>query len=188
MTVTVHSSAIVESSEIGDGSAIWAFVHVMPGAVIGEQCKIGDHSFIEGGAVIGNRVTIKNNALIWHGVMIGDDSFIGPNVVFTNDLNPRAHVPSGPEDWVDTVVESGVSIGANSTVVCGITIGHDALIGAGTVVTQNVDSHALVVGNPGRIVGWVCRCGRKLPVNLICSNCQRKYDKQNNGLGEVAHD
>lgn len=183
----IHPSAIVESESIGDGTMIWAFVHIMDGAVVGSNCKIGDHTFIESGAVVGDRVTVKNNSLIWHGVNIGDDVFVGPNVVFTNDINPRAHHASGPEDWLDTQVEAGVSIGANSTIVCGLTLSRHAMVGAGSVVTKNVRQNELVAGNPAHHLGWVCECGQRLERDLSCGACGRKYGEGDNGLEEVEH-
>lgn len=185
MPVKIHPTALVESGAVGDGTMVWAFVHIMDGAVVGARCKIGDNSYIESGAVIGDGVTIKNNSLIWHGVHIGDDVFVGPNVVFTNDMNPRAHMPSGPEDWLDTEVERGVSIGANSTIVCGTTLRANAMIGAGSVVTKDVKRHELVAGNPARALGWVCECGKRLGSDLVCSVCGRKYVEGDTGLEEI---
>ena len=185
--INIHPSAIVESESIGDGTMVWAFVHIMDGAVVGSNCKIGDHSFIESGAVVGDRVTVKNNSLIWHGVTIGNDVFVGPNVVFTNDMNPRAHRASGPEDWLDTYVEAGVSIGANSTIVCGLTLSSHAMVGAGSVVTRDVRRHELVAGNPARHLGWVCECGERLDDGLSCAACGRKYAESDDGLEETEH-
>ncbi|MEX0797439.1 MAG: acyltransferase [Acidimicrobiia bacterium] len=185
MAVKIHPTALVESDSVGDGTMVWAFVHIMDGAVVGARCKIGDNTYIESGAVIGDGVTIKNNSLIWHGVHIGNDVFVGPNVVFTNDMNPRAHMPSGPEDWLDTNVERGVSIGANSTIVCGTTLGENCMIGAGSVVTKDVERHELVAGNPSRRLGWVCECGKRLDDGLVCSECGRKYVEGDAGLEEI---
>jgi UDP-2-acetamido-3-amino-2,3-dideoxy-glucuronate N-acetyltransferase len=185
--VQVHESALVESDLVGSGTVVWAFAHIMAGAVVGEDCKVGDHAFIESGAVVGNRVTVKNNALIWHGVHIGDDVFVGPNVVFTNDLNPRAHRSSTPEDWIETFIRDGVSLGANSTIVCGITVHAHAMVGAGSVVIREVRSHELVAGNPSRHIGWVCYCGARLDDHLACRECRRTYDEIAEGLKEVNH-
>jgi acetyltransferase-like isoleucine patch superfamily enzyme len=185
--VKVHRTALVESDSIGSGTTIWAFVHIMHGAVVGLNCKIGDHAFIEGGAVLGDRVTVKNNALIWHGVTIGDDVFVGPNAVFTNDLMPRAHRQSGPEDWLSTTVGHGATIGANSTVVCGVTIGRHSMIGAGTVVTKDVAPFSLVVGNPGKAIGWACICGARLGRDQECGRCGRSYRTDDTGLVEMSN-
>jgi len=178
----VHPSAIVESSQIGDRTRVWAFAHILDGAIVGEDCKIGDHAFIEGGATLGNRVTVKNNSLIWHGVSIGDDVFVGPNTVFTNDLNPRVRYQTGPDDWESTEVEERASIGANSTIVAGIRLGFNSMIGAGSVVTKDVPDHALVFGNPARQQGWVCDCGHKLDDDLSCPNCGRTFEEGERGL------
>lgn len=180
----IHPTAIVESDRIGAGTRIWAHVHILSGAVVGRDCKIGDCAFIEGGAVIGDRVTIKNSSLIWHGVHLGDDVFVGPNVVFTNDLAPRVRHQTGPDDWVETEVADRASIGANSTIVAGVRIGYNAMIGAGSVVTRDVPDHALVLGNPARQSGWVCDCGAKLSVGLECPRCGRSYDEVSSGLEE----
>lgn len=172
--VFVHDKALCESTDIGPGTRIWAFAHVMEGARIGADCNICDNAFIEGGAVIGRGVTVKNNVLIWDGVTIEDEVFLGPNVVFTNDLTPRASIKKGREDFLSTVVERGATIGANATIVCGVTIGTMAFVGAGSVVTRDVGSHVLVFGNPARMVGWACACGLRLPESLACS-CGRRY-------------
>lgn len=165
---------LCESDEIGARTRVWAFAHVMPGARVGEDCNIGDHAFIESGVVVGDRVTIKNAVLLWDGCVIEDDVFLGPNVVFTNDLRPRAAIHKSPEEFAPTFVGRGASIGANVTIVCGVTIGEHALVGAGSVVTRDVVPHALVVGNPARRVGWACECGLRLPDDLTCS-CGRRY-------------
>ena len=181
----VHPSALVETSEIGDGTKVWAFAHVMEGAVVGADCKIGDHSFIESGAVLGDRVVVKNNSLIWHGVIIGDDVFVGPNTVFTNVVAPRARYQTYPEDWEKTEVAHRATIGANSTIVSGIRLGYNSMIGAGSVVTRDVPDHALVFGNPARLAGWVCDCGQKLEEDLTCPACGRTYRTSSNGLSQV---
>lgn len=170
-----HERALIESHNIGPRTRIWAFAHIMDGAEIGEDCNICDHVFVESGAKVGSRVTIKNNALIWDGVTIEDDVFIGPNVVFTNDLWPRVSEPTPRKDWLPTLVQNGASIGANVTVVCGIVVGRYAMVGAGGVVVKSVADHALVVGSPARQIGWVCRCGRRLPESLVCLGCGRRY-------------
>lgn len=167
--VFIHEKSLVETDQIGDDTKIWAFAHVMAGAVIGDDCNIGDHVFIESGVHIGNGVTIKNNVLIWTGTHVADYVFLGPNVVFTNDLRPRSpRMPLMKEqhlsesDWlVQTNVEEGASIGANSTVIAGVTLGRFCMVGAGSVVTKDVPPFALVVGNPARQVGFVDHFGER---------------------------
>lgn len=166
----IHPKALVETDQIGTDTKIWAFAHVMADVTVGEDCNIGDSVFIESGVRIGDGVTIKNNALIWKGVHVADYVFIGPNVVFTNDLRPRSpRMPLIKEqglverDWlVETQVEEGVSIGANATIVAGVTLGKYCMVGAGSVVTKDVDPFTLVMGNPARPVGRVNDCGERI--------------------------
>jgi UDP-2-acetamido-3-amino-2,3-dideoxy-glucuronate N-acetyltransferase len=174
-SVFVHQLALCESDDIGPRTRIWAFAHVLPGARIGADCNVGDHAFVEGGVVVGNTVTIKNNVLLWDGVTVEDEVFLGPNAVFTNDARPRAAFKKRPEALLSTLVRQGATVGANATVVAGITIGRWAFVGAGAVVTGDVPDHALVVGNPARQAGWACRCGRALPDGLACAACGRSY-------------
>ena len=181
-SVFVHEKALCESSDIGPGTRVWAFAHVMAGARLGAGCNVGDHAFIEGGAVVGDRVTVKNNVLLWDGVVIEDYVFLGPNVVFTNDLTPRAGVRKQGEQLVPTLVRRGASIGANATIVCGVTIGAWAFAGAGSVVAADVPAHSLVFGNPARHRGWVCECGQRLPDTLACG-CGRSYEHTNGTEG-----
>lgn len=178
-----HPLALVESVEIGDGTRIWAFAHVMAGATIGRNCNIGDHSFVEAGARIGDNVTVKNHVAIWNGVTVEDGAFIGPNVALTNDLKPRSRDPH----WVllETRIGEGVTLGANATLLCGITIGPFAFVGAGAVVTKDVPSYALVYGNPARVRGYVCRCAAKLVFRgqqASCKTCGRRYRKGREGV------
>lgn len=180
-----HDTALVESDQVGTGTQVWAFAHIMKGAVVGASCKIGDHVFIESGATLGDRVTVKNGCLIWHGVHIDDEVFVGPNVVFTNDSRPRVRYQTTEDDWLDTQVSERASIGANSTILCGIQIGRNALVGAGSVVTKDVEDHAIVVGNPARFVGWACDCGSTLGGDLVCPDCARRYVSGRSGLVEV---
>jgi len=178
----VHPTAIVEEDvKIGKNTRIWHFVHVRRGARIGENCNIGKGVYIDKDVEIGNNVKIQNFVSVYHGVKIEDDVFIGPHATFTNDLYPR----SFNEDWelVPTLVKRGASIGANATIVCGIVIGEYAMIGAGAVVTKDVPPFGLVYGNPARLKGFVCYCGRKLSeiiketeseVIFRCSHCGKE--------------
>jgi UDP-2-acetamido-3-amino-2,3-dideoxy-glucuronate N-acetyltransferase len=173
-SVFVHEKALCESTTVGPRTRVWAFAHVMPGAIVGADCNIGDHVFIETGARIGDRVIVKNNALVWDKVTLEDDVFVGPNAVFTNDFIPRVAFKNPPEKFLPTLVRRGASIGANATIVCGVTIGEQAFVAAGAVVVRDVPAHAMVAGNPARRIGWMCACGKKLPATLACA-CGRSY-------------
>src|SRR5262245_16006112 len=158
----VHESSYVdEGARIGAGTKIWHFTHIMPGAVIGERCNIGQNVVISPDVVLGNNVKVQNNVSIYTGVILEDDVFCGPSMVFTNVVNPRSAVVRRNE-FRQTLVKRGASLGANCTVVCGHTIGSYAFVGAGAVVTKDVPDHALVLGNPARVAGWMCECGIKL--------------------------
>jgi UDP-2-acetamido-3-amino-2,3-dideoxy-glucuronate N-acetyltransferase len=177
----VHESSYVdEGASIGDGTKIWHFSHVMSGSRLGRGCNIGQNVVISPDVVIGDNVKIQNNVSVYTGVIIGDDVFCGPSLVFTNVINPRSHV-SRKHEYQRTVVRRGASLGANATIVCGHTIGEYAFIGAGAVVTRDVPDYALVVGNPGRIAGWMCQCGVKLasgatrPSTARCESCGAEY-------------
>jgi len=152
MSAFIHSHALCESDSIGDRTRVWAFAHILPGAVIGEDCNICDGVFVEGEARVGDRVTVKCGVQLWDGVVLEDDVFVGPNATFTNDLFPRSR--KHPESYAKTVVRKGASIGANATILPGVTIGAGAMVGAGSVVTRDVPEHAIVVGNPARITGY----------------------------------
>jgi len=171
----VHPSAIVEGpgTHVGADTRIWHFVHVMPGAWIGDRCTIGQGCFI-GKVRIGHGCRIQNHVSIFDGVTLEDDVFLGPSCVFTNVKHPRAHVER-KDEFARTLVCKGATIGANATVICGVTIGEYAMIGAGTVITADVPPHALVVGTPGRRIGWACRCGETLPEDLKCKRCGDRY-------------
>jgi len=159
MSYKKHPAAIVETENIGDGTRVWAFVHVLPGAKVGADCNLCDHVFIENDVTVGDRVTIKSGVQLWDGVRIEDDVFIGPNVTFTNDPFPRSK--RHPNKYAITVIQKGASIGANATILPGITIGKNAMVGAGSVVTDDVPPNAIVMGNPARIVNYVVQDQRK---------------------------
>ena len=170
MSYWAHDSAFIEpDASIGDRTRIWHLTQVRSRSTVGEDCNIGKNCFIDSGAVIGNRVKVQNNVSVYHGVIIEDDVFVGPCAVFTNDYYPRAF----STDWQvkETVVRKGASIGANATLICGITIGSYAMVGAGSVVTRSVPPHALVAGNPARQIGWFCQCGQKLDAAGRCPAC-----------------
>lgn len=168
-----HEKAIVESNCIGEGTTIWAFVHVLRGAKIGSNCNLNDHTFVENDVTIGNNVTIKSGVHIWDGITIEDNVFIGPSVVFTNDLNPRSK--QYPDSFAKTVIQKHASIGANSTIVAGNTIGEFSMIGAGSVVTKDVPAYTLWYGNPAQFRGYVCECGQKLQKNKTCPSCNKDF-------------
>jgi UDP-2-acetamido-3-amino-2,3-dideoxy-glucuronate N-acetyltransferase len=164
MSVFIHESSYVDDGAVvGDGTKIWHFCHVMPGAVIGERCSLGQNVVVMPGTKLGNNVKVQNNVSIYEGVELEDDVFCGPSMVFTNVINPRSAV-SRKHEYQNTIVRRGATIGANATVVCGVTLGEYAFIGAGAVVTKDVKPFALVTGVPGRQVGWMCRCGERLGV------------------------
>lgn len=183
--VFVHERGLCESSDVGSGTRVWAFAHIMDGARVGRDCNVCDHAFIEEGAVLGDRVTVKNAVLVWDKVVVEDDVFLGPNAVFTNDPNPRAAFKKPPEKFLSTRVCRGATIGANATIMCGVTVGEQAFVGAGAVVTHDVPAHALVFGNPARVAGWVCECGADLEDSLSCA-CGRAYRLADNAAGLVA--
>lgn len=184
----VHESSYVdEGAQIGKGTKIWHFCHVMPGAVIGEGCTLGQNVVVMPGTRIGNNVKIQNNVSIYEGVILEDDVFCGPSCVFTNVRTPRAHV-SRRSEFLKTRVKRGATIGANATIVCGVTLGEYSFIGAGAVVTADVPPYALMVGVPARRVGWMCRCGERLILQQglgRCKRCGSEYREQEGQLSPV---
>jgi UDP-2-acetamido-3-amino-2,3-dideoxy-glucuronate N-acetyltransferase len=174
----IHSTAIVDDgAEVGEGTRIWHWVHVSGGATIGRGCSLGQNVYVGNRVRIGNNVRIQNNVSVYDDVTLEDDVFCGPSMVFTNVINPRAHVPRKNE-YLATLVRRGASIGANATVVCGHTIGRYAFVGAGAVVAADVPDYALVLGVPARRVGWVCQCGVRLAKGsgaVACSSCGSRY-------------
>jgi UDP-2-acetamido-3-amino-2,3-dideoxy-glucuronate N-acetyltransferase len=182
--VTVHPSTFVHESayvddgaEIGAGTKVWHFCHVLGGAVIGERCSLGQNVVVMGGTRIGTNVKIQNNVSIYEGVELEDDVFCGPSMVFTNVMNPRSHV-SRKSEYRRTLVKRGASIGANATIVCGTTLGEYAFIGAGAVIATDVAAYALMVGVPARRIGWMCQCGERLPDSGTgtCGVCKSTYE------------
>ena len=182
----VHPTSIVDDNvKIGDGTKIWHFSHIQSGAVIGENCSLGQNVNISNNVVIGNGCKIQNNVSLYEGVELKDYVFCGPSCVFTNDLTPRAKYPKGHANYKKTVIMTGASIGANATIVCGHIVGEWALIGAGAVVATNVPRHALMLGVPARVKGWVCECGELFKDVFICNKCGRSYIMTDNGLEEA---
>ena len=191
--VMIHPRALVETDDIGEGTRVWAFAHVMAGAKIGKHCNIGDHCFVETGAVIGDQCTIKNGTMIWEGVTLAEGVFVGPNVLFTNDIIPRSpRLPDAraryaeKKNWlVPTKIERGVAIGAGAVILAGITIGEFAMVAAGAVVTKSVPAHRLVIGFGASVSGFVCRCGHSLQFRAkyaICGNCKTRYLSAKEGI------
>jgi len=190
----VHPSSYVdEDVEIGDNTKIWHFCHIQAGARIGRDCSLGQNVNLGNRVRIGDHVKIQNNVSVYEGVELEDFVFCGPSMVFTNILNPRCQFPQkGSEFYLKTLVKQGASLGANCTVLCGITIGAHAFVGAGAVVTRSLPDHALAVGNPARLGGWMCCCGFKLNLSLapdsdetaICPKCRRHYRKQGMKVSE----
>ncbi|HDM75351.1 MAG TPA: N-acetyltransferase [Deltaproteobacteria bacterium] len=182
-----HETAIIDQPcKIGKETKIWHFSHIMAGAEIGEHCNIGQNVLIGSGVKIGNHVKIQNNVSVYEGVILEDHVFCGPSMVFTNVINPRSHI-SRKHEFKTTLVKEGATIGANATIVCGHTIGKYAFVGAGAVVTRDVPDYALVMGNPAKVVGWVCECGNRIVFhegdsNGICKKCRKVYSKRNGGV------
>lgn len=184
-----HSSVAIDMPcDIGSGTKIWHFSHIMSNCKIGENCNIGQNVVVSPNVVLGDNVKIQNNVSIYTGVICEDDVFLGPSMVFTNVLNPRSAV-NRRGDYVETLVKKGASIGANATIVCGNIIGRYSFVGAGSVVTKNVKDFSLVIGNPARHVGWVSEYGHKLDFSnnsvAICKESNQKYILKNNIVSKL---
>ena len=190
-TYFVHESSYIDDDVlIGEGTKIWHFCHVQKGARIGKNCILGQNVNVGNNVIIGNCCKIQNNVSVYEGVVLEDYVFCGPSMVFTNILNPRCKYPQvGSKYYKKTLVKEGASLGANCTIVCGITIGKYAFVGAGAVVTKSVPDYALVVGNPARIVGWMSEAGEKLKFDsigiAICDKSKKKYKLENNQVREI---
>lgn len=192
----VHESSYVDDgATVGAGTKIWHFCHVMSGATIGRRCNIGQNVVISPRCRIGDNVKIQNNVSVYTGVVLEDDVFCGPSMVFTNVINPRSHVER-KDEYRDTLVKRGATIGANATIVCGTTLGEYSFVGAGAVVTRDVPAYAVVFGNPARLRGWVCQCGVKLPLGVDaqgeehakCGACDRTYRRRGHEVQESSGD
>lgn len=185
-----HQTSIIDKGcQIGENTKIWHFSHVMPTAIIGSNCNIGQNVFIDNNTKIGNGVKIQNNVSVYNSVIIEDDCFLGPSMVFTNVINPRAHIERKLE-YKSTILKIGATIGANATIVCGITLGSYCLVGAGSVVIRDVPDFALIVGNPSKQIGWVSEAGIKLEfgksMHSICKETGQKYILENNKVRRIS--
>jgi UDP-2-acetamido-3-amino-2,3-dideoxy-glucuronate N-acetyltransferase len=185
MSIDIHPSAIIDKgAKIGDGSRVWHFTHICSGALIGEKCSLGQNVFVGNDVVIGNNVKIQNNVSVYDAVTIEDDVFCGPSTVFTNVYNPRSAV-SRKDEFRKTLIKRGATLGANSTIVCGITVGEYAFVGAGALINKNVPDFALMVGVPAKQVGWMSRFGERLELPLIgdgetvCPHTGDRYEIKN---------
>ena len=188
MSIFIHKTAIVdEKAIVGDGTRIWHWCHIMDGSVIGRNCNIGENAFIETGVIIGNNVKVKNNVALYTGFKCEDNVFIGPNAVFTNVANPRSFIERKNE-FKETIVKEGATIGANATIVCGHNIGRYAFVGAGSVVTKEVPDYTMVVGNPAKKYAYVCKYGCKLNANLVCVGCGNEYYADDKGCIKPSED
>ncbi len=189
MSAAYRAPARIVRERVGGGRhPVWAFAHVLRGARVGSDCNICDGAFVEGGAVLGDRVTVKNQVMIFEGVTIEDDVFLGPGVIFTNDIKPRAHIKRSGDALLPTLVKRGATLGAGTVVVCGTSVGEHAFVGAGSVVTKDVAAHSFMVGNPARRIGWACICGERLPAELTCVDCGRRYVESGSAIALLAAD
>jgi UDP-2-acetamido-3-amino-2,3-dideoxy-glucuronate N-acetyltransferase len=185
---TAHETAVIDAgAQIGDGTRVWHFSHIMPGAVIGSNCNVGQNVFIDNGVIIGNGVKIQNNVSVYKGVVVEDDVFLGPSMVFTNVINPRSFIER-KQEIKTTIVRRGATIGANASIICGVEIGSYAMVGAGAVITKNILPFALMMGNPARQTGWISEHGYKLSFaagNAFCKEEQQTYSLQNNQVQKL---
>lgn len=182
MEYFVHESSYIdENVEIGKGTKIWHFSHILSNSKIGQNCTIGQNVVIGPDVVIGNNCKIQNNVSVYKGVTLEDGVFCGPSMVFTNIYNPRAEIRK-MDQVRPTLVKKGATIGANATIICGITIGRYAFIGAAALVNKSVPNYALIVGNPAKQIGWACECGESLSDKLECPACGKRYEKNSDGL------
>ncbi|MDB4609023.1 N-acetyltransferase [Flavobacteriaceae bacterium] len=184
-----HETAVIDQDcSIGEGTKIWHFSHIMPTAILGERCNLGQNVVVSPGVILGNNVKVQNNVSIYTGVICEDNVFLGPSMVFTNILNPRSAIVRR-DQYLETRVEKGASIGANATIVCGNIIGKFALIGAGSVVTKSVPAYALIVGNPGKQIGWVSEYGHRLHFDdnreAICPESKQRYRLKENKVSKI---
>lgn len=182
MCYKLHSTACIEEdAEIGGGTQIWHHAVVRRGAKIGENCSLGQNTYIASGAVLGDRVRLQNNVSVYDGVTLEDDVFCGPNATFTNVLYPRCEYPKLSAEYQKTLIKRGASLGAGCVIIAGVTVGRYALVGAGSVVTADVPNHALVVGSPARLRGWICCCGKPISVLFPVCRCGRRYKFSQSG-------
>lgn len=189
MSVFVHETAVIDKDcQIGEDTKIWHFSHIMSGCTIGKHCNLGQNVVVSPGVVLGNNVKVQNNVSIYTGVICEDDVFLGPSMVFTNVINPRSAV-ARKDQYKQTVVRKGASIGANATIICGNEIGEYALIGAGSVITKAVPAYALIAGNPGRQIGWVSEYGHRLTFDsqgiAVCPETEQQYQLKNDKISRI---
>ena len=189
MSYFAHETAVIDDNcKIGNNTKIWHFSHIMPNSIIGEHCNIGQNVVVSPDVKLGNNVKVQNNVSIYTGVICEDDVFLGPSMVFTNVINPRSAVQR-KDQYLQTIVKKGASIGANATIVCGNNIGEYALVGAGAVVTKEIKNYALVVGNPSKQIGWVSEYGHRLHFNeegfATCKESEQQYQLKNNTVTKI---
>jgi acetyltransferase-like isoleucine patch superfamily enzyme len=169
----IHPAAEVQTQFIGEDTTVWQYCVILRGAKIGKKCNINCHVFIENDVLVGDNVTIKSGVQLWDGVRIEDNVFVGPNATFVNDMFPRSK--QRPGHFLQTIIRTGASVGANATIIGGVTVGRHAMVGAGSVVTRDIPDYSLWFGNPARFNGYICSCGNKLDANYDCQNCSSHY-------------